>query len=45
MVATVVGVGEGWIGVWDFSRCKLLHMEWMDSKVLLSSTGSCLQFL
>lgn len=45
VVATVVGVGEGWIGVWDFSRCKLLPMEWTDSKVLLSSTGSYLQFL
>ena len=32
---------------WDLgvSRCKLLHLEWMDSKVLLYSTGDYIQSL
>ena len=30
---------------WEFgvSRCKLLHIEWMDNKVLLYSTGNYVQ--
>ena len=33
-----VGGGMGWdLGV---SRCKLLHIEWMDKKVLLYSSGN-----
>ena len=30
---------------WEFgvSRCKLLHIEWMDNKVLLHSTGNYIQ--
>ena len=38
-------VGWGWGGMhWEFvvSRCKLLHIEWMD-KVLLYSTGNYIQ--
>ena len=27
------------------SRCKLIHLEWMGSEVLLYSTGNCVQFL
>ena len=39
------GGGKGWGGIdWKFgvSRCKLLHVEWMD-KVLLYSIGNCIQ--
>ena len=38
--------GGGWGGMdWEFgvSRCKLLHTEWMDNKVLLYSTGNYIQ--
>ena len=36
---------QGWGGGsmdWEFgvSRCKLLHIEWMDNKVLLYSPGN-----
>ena len=36
--------GEGKIG-WQFrvSRCKLLHIEWIN-KVILHSTGKCIQY-
>ena len=27
------------------SRCKLLHIEWINNKVLLYSTGSYIQYL
>ena len=39
-----VGVGSGGLES-GIGRCQLLHMEWMDSKILLSSTANCLQFL
>ena len=31
---------------WEFgtSRCKLLHIEWMNNKVLLYSTGNYIQY-
>ena len=31
---------------WEFEirRCKLLHLEWINNKVLLYSTGSYIQF-
>ena len=31
---------------WEFgvSRCELLHIEWMDNKVLLYSTGNYIQY-
>ena len=39
--------GRGKLGVvdWEFevSRCKLLHIDWMDNKVLLYSTGNYIQ--
>ena len=30
---------------WEFGvgRCKLLHLEWINNKVLLYATGSCIQ--
>ena len=39
------GGGGGWMD-WELGigRCKLLHIEWMDNKVLLCSTGSCIQY-
>ena len=32
---------------WEFgvSRCKLLHIEWINDEVLLYSTGNCIQYL
>ena len=32
---------------WEFgiSRCKLLHLEWINNKVLLYSTGNYIQYL
>ena len=39
------GVGEGWIGSLGLiSRCKLLHIEWINNKVLLYSTGNYIQY-
>ena len=31
---------------WEFgvSRCKLLHIEWINNKALLYSTGNCIQY-
>ena len=40
--------GRGrWDGIWEygFSRCKLLHLEWISSEVLLSITGNYIQAL
>ena len=33
--------------VWEFgiSRCKLLYIEWINSKVLLYNTGNYIQYL
>ena len=41
-------VAKGASGMdWDFgvNRCKLLHSEWIDNKVLLYSTGNYIQSL
>ena len=40
------GVGRGGGMEWEFgvSRCKLLHLEWINDKVLLYSTGNYIQF-
>ena len=35
------GGGKDWES--GVSRCKLLHIEWMDNKVLPYSTGNCSQ--
>ena len=44
----VVAKGEGGGGEvdWEFgvSRCKLLHSEWINNKVLLYSTGNYIQY-
>ena len=37
----VLSIFEGWIGN---SRCKLLHIEWVNNKVLLYSTWSYIQY-
>ena len=39
------GAGRGRM-VWEFgiSRCKLLYIEWINSKVLLYSTGNYIQY-
>ena len=36
-------VGEGRMGVQD-SRCTLLYTGWINNKVLLQSTGNCIQY-
>ena len=40
------GGGREWMD-WEFgmSRCKLWHLEWISSKVLLYSTGNYIQSL
>ena len=37
--------GQGGRRDWEFgvSRCKLLHLEWLNNKVLLYSTGNYIQ--
>ena len=44
----MVAKGEGGGGgkYWEFgiSRCKLLHIEWINNKVLLYSTGNYIQY-
>ena len=32
------------LGVWGFTRGKLLHAGWINSKVLLYSRGNCIQY-
>ena len=45
---TVVAKGEGVGGEMEWevevSRCKLLHIEWINNKVLLYSTGNYIQY-
>ena len=40
------GVGGGGGKDWEFkvSRCKLIHMKWINNKVLLNSTGNYIQY-
>ena len=40
------GAGGGGGMEWDFgvSRCKLLHIEWINNKVLLYSSGNYIQY-
>ena len=40
MVAKGVGGGGGMDWEFEVSRCKLSHLEWINNKVLLHSTGS-----
>ena len=43
MVAKGEGGGSGMGREFGVSRCKLLHLEWMDNKVLLYSNGNCVE--
>ena len=36
--------GRGMEGEFGISRCKLLHIEWINNKVLLYSTGNYIQY-
>ena len=40
------GAGAGREIEWEFgvSKCKLLHLEWINNKVLMYSTGNCIQY-
>ena len=39
-----VGYGGGMDWEFGVSRCKLLHIEWINNKVLLYSTGNYIQY-
>ena len=43
VVAKGVGAGRGMDWEFGVSRCKLLHLEWIDNKVLMYSTGNYIQ--
>ena len=43
MVAKEEGVEGGLDWEFGISRCKLLHREWINNKVLLYSTGNYIQ--
>ena len=45
VVAKGEGGGRGMAGVSGFSKCKLLHLEWISNTVLLYSTGNYIQSL
>ena len=45
MVAKGEEGGSGMDEGFGVIRCKLLHFEWTNDKVLLYSTGNCVQFL
>ena len=45
MVAKRVGGGSGMNWEFGVGRCKLLHLEWINSEVLLYSTGNYVQSL
>ena len=38
-----IGEGEGQTGEFGVSRCKLLHSEWINNRVLLYSTENYIQ--
>ena len=44
-VAKENGGGSGMDGELGFSRCKLLHLEWISNEVLLYSIGNYIQCL
>ena len=44
MIAKAVGVG-GMVQKIEASRGKLLHIEWINNKVLLYGTGNYIQYL
>ena len=43
MVAKGAGGGEGMNWKFGVGRCKLLHLEWINNKVPMCSTGNCIQ--
>ena len=43
VVATGEGGGRGMNWEFEVGRCKLLHVEWINNKVLLNSTGNYIQ--
>ena len=44
MVAKGEAGGRGMDWEFGISRCKLLYIEWINNKVLLYSTGNCIQY-
>ena len=45
MVAKRKGIGGGMEWETGVSRCKLLYIEWIKNKILMYSTGNCIQYL
>ena len=43
-MAAKVGGGRGVDGEFGVGRCKLLHLEWINSKVLMYSTGNHIEY-
>ena len=43
VVAKGLGGGRGMDWETEVSRCKLLHLEWINNKILLYSTGNYIQ--
>ena len=41
MVARGKGAGSGTDGEFGVGGCQLFHLDWMESGVLLFSTGNC----
>ena len=39
------GKGVGWNWKFGINKCKLLHLKWIDNKVLLFSTGNYIKSL
>ena len=44
MVAKGEGGGRGIDWEFGIGRCKLLHLEWINNKVLMYSTGNYIQY-
>ena len=44
MVAKGEGGGRGMDWEFEVGRCKLLHLEWINNKVLIYSTGNYIQY-
>ena len=44
VIAKAEGGGRGKTWKFGISRCKLVYIEWINNKLLLYSTGNCIQY-
>ena len=44
VIANAEGGGRGKTWKFGISRCKLVYIEWINNKLLLYSTGNCIQY-